>query len=148
MKYYLEFADKSGSKEYFPENGAASPIVIDVSNDREAPKAEVEHITSAPLNSQLKVSARVNDPSGIQSVKLRYRRVSQFEDYSSAQMIRDSATGLYEANIPAEFFDGKYDVMYFIEALDTKGNGMIFPDLEVEARGELTGKLKLIASIG
>jgi hypothetical protein len=30
-------------------------------------------------------------------------------------------------------FDGKYDVMYLVEAMDRKGNGRMVPDLEAEA---------------
>ena len=28
--------------------------------------------------------------------------------------------------------DGKYDVMYFVEAFDKQGNGRMFPDMEKE----------------
>lgn len=133
LKYYLEIRDKGGKKVYFPENAAASPIEVIFSNDREPPVAELEKIKSAPLNKALKISTTSDDPSGVQTVMLRYRRVSQFEDYQAEHMILNSESDRYEASIPAEFFDGKYDVMYFIEVTDTKGNGRIFPDMEKEA---------------
>ncbi len=48
------------------------------------------------------------------------------------EMMLDASTGRYEAEIPASFFEGKYDVMYFVEAMDTVGNGRMYPDMEVE----------------
>ncbi len=101
-------------------------------NDRDPPWAEIDRISSAKTGSSIKVTARVWDPSGVQSVVLRYRRVSQFEDYQSAPMIYDNATGSYQAFIPSEYTDGKYDVMYFIETTDSKGNGRMYPDMEME----------------
>jgi len=37
---------------------------------------------------------------------------------------------LYKAAIPAAFIDGKWDLMYFVEVVDQKGAGRIYPDLE------------------
>jgi dienelactone hydrolase len=39
----------------------------------------------------------------------------------------------YQAVIPAEHVLPKWDLMYFIEAIDGRGNGKIYPDLEKEA---------------
>ncbi len=103
-----------------------------MSKDREAPLVDLERVTTARLNEDLMVSALVEDPSGIQYVALRYRRVSQFEDYAHEQMVYNASSGKYEATIPACYFDGKYDLMYFIEAMDTKGNGRMYPDMEIE----------------
>jgi hypothetical protein len=41
-------------------------------------------------------------------------------------------TGLYTASIPASFIDPKWDLMYFVEAVNQKGAGRMYPDLEVE----------------
>ena len=100
--------------------------------DSNPPVAAIDRVETAPLNQSLKITVRVEDPSGIEFVNLRYRRVSQFEDYETAPMVLDQSTGRYEAEIPASMFDGTYDVMYFVEAMDRVGNGRMFPDLEVE----------------
>jgi hypothetical protein len=47
-------------------------------------------------------------------------------------MTLDSKTGNYTARIPAAFVDAKWDLMYFVEVVDRKGAGRMFPDLEVE----------------
>jgi hypothetical protein len=100
--------------------------------DREPPVVELDRITKAKTGSAINVSAWVWDPSKVESVVLRYRRVSQFEDYQSAPMVYDAATGRYQARIPIKFTKGIYDVMYFIEATDKKGNGRMYPDMEKE----------------
>ena len=65
-------------------------------------------------------------------MRLRYRHVTQFEDYQTVAMEYDDATSLYSAVIPGEFIDPKWDLMYFIETLDRHGNGRMYPDLDVE----------------
>lgn len=132
LNYYLESVDSSGTTTFLPKDGAEAPYVVTISDDREPPVADLERIARANLDRDLNVSARVTDPSEVKSVVLRYRRVSQFEDYQSAPMTLNAASRKYEAVIPAEFLGGQHDVMYFIEVMDTKGNGRMVPDLEVE----------------
>ena len=119
VKYYDAVGFEFNEPQYFKMNGSKHD-------------AEVERIATAKLNRELKVSAQVEDPSGIQQVVLRYRRVSQFEDYQSIEMVYNAYLKRYEAVITAQFFDGNYDVMYYIEAIDTKGNGRMYPDMETE----------------
>jgi hypothetical protein len=38
----------------------------------------------------------------------------------------------YQATIPAQDVDPRWDLMYLIEAMDTCRNGAIYPDLETE----------------
>ena len=63
-------------------------------------------------------------------VRLRYRHATQYEDYQTAEMSLDAKTGLYTAAIPASFVDKKWTLMYFVEVVDQKGNGRMFPDME------------------
>jgi hypothetical protein len=84
-----------------------------------------------PINN-LRVSAKVTDPAGVKSVRLRYRHVTQIEDYQTAEMTRDPKTGIYSAAIPASFVDPKWDLMYFVEAVNKNGAGRMYPDLEIE----------------
>lgn len=107
-------------------------LQIQVSADDEPPIVELQRIENAPLEKPLKIKASVSDASGVKSVTLRYRHVNQFEDYRSMEMVKTDTLDTYEAAIPAQFLDGKYDVMYFLEVMDTVGNGKVYPDLEVE----------------
>jgi hypothetical protein len=71
----------------------------------------------------------VTDPSGVASVRLRYRHVTQFEDYETLEMRPMDEAGVYVATVPGDFVVPQWDFMYFIEAIDKAGNGMIWPDL-------------------
>lgn len=132
LEYYLEVTDTAGNTETLPETGFQTPIKVMVSDDREPPAVEMDRTTSGRLNEVVKVSARVMDASGVQNVALRYRRVSQFEDFQSVPMEFDPISGRYVAEVPASYSEGKYDVMYFVETMDTKGNGRMYPDMEIE----------------
>jgi hypothetical protein len=96
------------------------------------PAVRLQAAASATPGRDFEVSAQVTAPAGVRWVRLRYRRLTQFEDYQTAEMALDEKTGLYKARIPAAFIDPHWDLMYFVEAVDRKGAGRMFPDLEVE----------------
>jgi hypothetical protein len=85
-----------------------------------------------PVGPGLEVAAQVTAPAGVKWVRLRYRHATQYEDYQTAEMTLDAKTGNYTARIPAAFANAKWDLMYFVEVVDRKGAGRMFPDLEVE----------------
>jgi hypothetical protein len=85
-----------------------------------------------PVGPGLEIAARVIAPAGVKWVRLRYRHLTQYEDYLTAEMALDATTGNYTARIPAEFADPKWDLMYFVEVVDKNGAGRMFPDLETE----------------
>jgi hypothetical protein len=78
------------------------------------------------------VGVKVTAPEGVKWIRLRYRHVNQKEDYQTAEMTLDSRSGAYAASIPASFIDPQWDLMYFVEIVDRRGNGRIYPDLEIE----------------
>jgi dienelactone hydrolase len=65
-------------------------------------------------------------------VRLRYRSVNQYQDYRTLEMTPAGKKDQYQAVIPAEHVLPKWDLMYFIEVIDNRGNGKIYPDLEKE----------------
>lgn len=96
-------------------------------------------VTLQPIQG-LQVSARVTSKAGVKWVRLRYRHVTQYEDYQTAEMTLDPKTGLYTASIPQSFVDPKWDLMYFVEAVDGQGNGRMYPDMETETPYVVVGK--------
>jgi hypothetical protein len=78
------------------------------------------------------VQVKATTPAGVKWIRLRYRHVNQKEDYQTADMALDAATGFYAGIIPGSFIDPHWDLMYFVEIVDRRGNGRIYPDLEVE----------------
>jgi len=130
--YFIKASDGKGNNVSWPENRQMDPIKVIVSDDESSPTANIDYILNANPGEPLKITASFQDPSGIKWVRLRYRHVTQFEDYQSIDMMYNDATGKYEAEIPGEFIINKWNIMYFIECMDTVGNGRLYPDLEVE----------------
>jgi hypothetical protein len=92
----------------------------------------IDRIAKAEVDHPLKITAQFQDLSGVAWVRLRYRHVTQFEDYQIIDMRYDKDSRTYSAEIPGNFVISKWDLMYFIECMDSVGNGRIYPDLEVE----------------
>ena len=123
---------------------------LQAERQKASPKSGSVHLTlrtvaGAPPNVRLvpvpaavpardcEINASVTAPAGIKWVRLRYRHLTQFEDYQTAEMALDAKTGQYTGRIPAAFIDPKWDLMYFVEAVSKDGTGRMYPDLESEA---------------
>jgi hypothetical protein len=132
LRYVIEVTDGGGRRAVYPPKGQAEPLVVTITADRQPPEVRLERPATARPGQALRVAARVTDPSGVRSVRLRFRHLTQFEDYRTLQMMLDQDSGLYETNIPGDFIVPQWDLIYFIEAVDGKGNGRIYPDLETE----------------
>jgi hypothetical protein len=116
-----------------PENSTLSVGgPVQAASTTNPPVAALEPVSPVSPGRDLEVTARITATAGIKWARLRYRRVSQYEDYQSAEMKLDAATGLYKASIPAAFIDPKWDLMYFVEVVDRAGAGRMYPDLERE----------------
>jgi hypothetical protein len=98
----------------------------------EVPKAQLTPAGVAEQGNDYVVSANVKAAAGVKSVRLRYRHVTQVEDYETADMMLDRKTGAYVGRIPASFINPKWDLMYFVETMGNNGAGRTYPDLEVE----------------
>jgi hypothetical protein len=93
----------------------------------------VSHASATAMPGQdYVVQVKVAAPAGVKWMHLRYRHVNQKEDYQTADMKLDAATGLFTGSIPASFVDPHWDLMYFVEIVDPRGNGRMYPDLELE----------------
>ncbi|RLD91803.1 MAG: hypothetical protein DRJ29_13565 [Bacteroidetes bacterium] len=132
FNYIIEATDSKGNRTLFPGTGKQDPIHVTLSTDEKAPEVRLERIPKAIQGRDLGVHALVSDPAGINWVRLRYRHLTQFEDYQTVDMQIDPATGLYHAIIPGDFIVPEWNLMYFVEALDSLGNGCMIPDLEKE----------------
>ena len=86
-------------------------------------------VLSAPFAKPLKIKVKVQTASGIKWVHIRYRDVNQEEDYKTLEMTSTGEKDTFEAVVPSEAVNSKWDFMYFIEAMDNKGHGKIYPDL-------------------
>jgi hypothetical protein len=132
LAYFIKAINQEGKIVCWPENGPMNPIRVIFSDDDDPPSATIDRVTTAKVGLPIKINATVRDPSGINWVRLRYRHVTQYEDYRSVDMKYDETTGKFKAEIPGDFVINQWDLMYFIECMDDVGNGRMYPDLEEE----------------
>lgn len=83
-----------------------------------------------PPGQPLVISADIQAPGGVQWVHLRYRQLNQQEDYRELPFLPAGASGNYQVTVPADQVSCAWDFMYFIEVLDNRGHGAIYPDLD------------------
>jgi hypothetical protein len=87
---------------------------------------------TATSGHDFRVSAKVTSSSPIKWVRLRYRHLTQYEDYQTAEMTSDPAAAAFSGRIPAAFVDPKWDLQYFVEVMNANGRGRMYPDLDKE----------------
>jgi hypothetical protein len=95
-------------------------------------RIEGDRVTSAAPGQPLRITARVPASWNGIAVRLRYRSVTQFDDYSTLEMHPTGQPGVYAATVPGSALNPKWDFMYFIEAIPKSGVGAIWPDLLTE----------------
>ncbi len=101
-------------------------------DDNTPPEVNHRHVSDAPAGKPLTITAEVSDPSGVKWARVLYRGVNQIFDYRELAMHPTGRKDEYRVTIPAEQIDPKWDFMYLIEVMDTRGNGRIYPDPEEE----------------
>ncbi|MEX2235288.1 MAG: hypothetical protein WD824_24200 [Cyclobacteriaceae bacterium] len=105
-----------------------------LSNENYDKLFQIKHVpvTSIPAGKPLSVSAQVSVPAGVKWVRLRYRSVNQDMEYETLQMLPTGEKGSYQVTVPADQINSTWDFMYFIEVMDNKSRGRIYPDLNKE----------------
>lgn len=91
-----------------------------------------EAVASAPKGQPVTVEVKVSAPAGVKWVRLQYRAVNQYLDFTMLPMTPTGEGDTYRATIPASATDSVWDVMYLIEMMDGEGHGFIHPDQNVE----------------
>jgi hypothetical protein len=132
LTYFLEAVDRAGRRVAYPHDGAETPIRVSVTTDDTGPTVVHRAITTAKPNEPIRITAQVTDPSGVDSVYLRYRGVNQHQDFHRIRMLPTGRPDEYRAEIPKSDVDPRWDLMYFLEATDRPGTGRIYPDLDNE----------------
>jgi hypothetical protein len=91
----------------------------------------IDRPSSATPGQDLTIAVRVAPGAAIRSVRLRYRHLTQYEDYAAVEMTA-GGDGVFTAYIPASFITNEWDVMYFVEVITADGRGRDYPDLDTE----------------
>jgi len=105
-------------------------------------KISHDRITDAAPDKPIKFVVKISSPSGIKWVRLRYRNINQEQDYQTLPMVSSAEKDLYQVEIPSGQINPKWDLMYFIEIMDSKGNGCIYPDLNRETPYIITSLIR------
>ena len=132
VKYFIEARDDQDRVGRMPAAGAADPIVMAITDDDQPPQVDLGPVQAPKPGRNVEVTAKVRDLSGVKWVRLRYRHLTQFEDYQTEDMQYDPQTGWWSATIPGAFVVTQWDLMYFVEAVDVQGNGRMVPDMDRE----------------
>jgi hypothetical protein len=107
-------------------------IVAENANNDKLFKINHLRVQSSPVNKPIKISTKVTAPAGIKWVHLLYRNVNQDVEYQTIPMEPTGEKNTYQAIVPADQINPKWDFMYFIEFMDNNGKGKIYPDLNRE----------------
>ena len=111
------------SPEYKAATRADNSVLFDV---------DLDVIENAPVNKALTVRAKVTGVNGIKWVQLKYRPVNQYVEYATLRMSPTTEKDIYEATIPVQDINPRFDLMYFIEVMDNSRNGKIYPDMNIQ----------------
>jgi len=130
--YFIEAVDEAGRAATWPQEGRTHPVSVTVTADDQPPVLHSTPVLTAQPLKPLRIVADVQDPSGIKWIRLRYRGLSQHQDFRTLPMLPTGKGNEYEAVIPAKDIDPKFDLMYLFEVMDNAGNGKIYPDLDKE----------------
>ena len=130
----LESLEQKRANLNAEDSGKKAPDYKVASNTDWNKRIQIIHkpVSSLPLSKPLKVSVKVASPSGIKWVTLSYRSVNQDVEYQTIPMLPTGEKDLFEAIVPAEQINPKWDFMYFIKVMDNDSKGMIYPDLNRE----------------
>ena len=89
-------------------------------------------IENANANKALTIRAKVTGVNGVKWVRLRHRPMNQKLEYATLRMSPAAEKDIYEATIPVQDINPRFDLAYFIEVMDNNGNGKIYPDLNTQ----------------
>ena len=106
----------------------AAPRYEPFDNEAQSPFVVHQPVAVVPAGRPLTITARVTSLAGIKWVQVLYRRVDQTKDYENLEMGPVDHQGNYQAVIPADKIDPRYDFMYLIQAMDNDHRGVMYPD--------------------
>jgi hypothetical protein len=98
-------------------------------------------VTSAKVGEPITIKVKVSAPAGVKWVRLRYRNVNQEQDYQTMPLLATGEKETYQAVVPPSQINPDWDFMYYLQVMDNKSNGRIYPDLNRETPYIIT-KLK------
>lgn len=114
-----------------PKGTPLDIIIAAPPDERKAPSLEHTPPETATPGKPLTITATASKST--KWIRLRYRNVTQFDDYQTLEMQPTSTPGEYEAVVPGDRLSENLDFMYFFEVMGANGKGAMSPDFEHEA---------------
>lgn len=124
-KFVKEFISGKDSKTN------TSPILdietAKISDTENAPKVEISNIKTIKTNDidgKVLISGNITDPDGISIAKLYYKKMPSTSNWQSMVIGMENESFITEVPITYE------GIQFRIEAVDTNGNGLVWPDVQ------------------
>jgi len=86
-------------------------------------------VLTAPVGKPLIITIKVSAPAGVKWVRLQFRNVNQYLNFTMVPMRATGVKDTYQATIDPGMINPKWNLMYLVEMMDNNGKGFIFPDL-------------------
>jgi hypothetical protein len=96
-----------------------------VPKEEELPVISHTPVKEAKIGTDILIKAHVSSKAKLMKVMLHYKPVPSIYDWSTIPMTSNGDE--YTANIPASIVTSE-GIMYYIEAVDIEGNGIIYPN--------------------
>ena len=123
LRYFIVARDRRNRETRLPPRGE---FALRVGHDPDPPVVEHNPVALCEPGKPLRLSFRVQDASELMSVKMHYRHLTQMEEYRVVDLTTSGEQ--YEAAIPGDYINPRYDLMYYLEAVDRFGNGVFYPN--------------------
>lgn len=115
--------DRRGHRARWPDRGS---FAVTVGQDSDPPLVEHTPAQSCVPGHPLRLAFRIRDASPLVAAKLHYQHLTRMEQFESAEL---KASGeFHQATIPGAYIDARYDLIYYVEAVDQFGNATFYPD--------------------
>ncbi|MBK5270873.1 MAG: hypothetical protein JJE22_07650, partial [Bacteroidia bacterium] len=99
-------------------------------------------VLTATVGKPINITVKVSAPAGIKWVRLQFRNVNQYLDYTMLPLKPTGVKDTYQVTIPVDKFDLKWNLQYLIEMMDNKNRGFIYPDLNKQTPYIITSLIR------
>ena len=122
LEYYFE-ADDGAERTYGGTLPTHPPYHVPITDDRTPPAITCDPAANRLDGNFLHVTAQVTDESGIERVRVYYKRMPSTAEWLSLDMIK-TAADTYAGNVPVD----PEGILYYLEAVDRSGNAANYPN--------------------
>ncbi|MEI6277486.1 MAG: lamin tail domain-containing protein [Prolixibacteraceae bacterium] len=135
VKYYVEAADATGLKSYYPMSAPATPGSVVVKDGLALYTAVSASTTNPAANIPIVISAIVFDNGGVTEGKLYYT-VNSEDVNTKLTVTMTLANGIWTGTIPGQANNAV--IRYYLRALDSKAQKSYYPLETYDAAGVVT----------